>query len=104
MKGNQRSLHLALWIAQWALAGGFLLVGFVKLGLPGDDPARLHAMGALEIAIALAAILPATTRVLPRLAAVAAAALGMIALCEVCIMLRREGHRQAVCGRSACTV
>ena len=87
---DQRNLGRTLWGAQWILAGAFEFVGMVKLGLTveqarplfgltaGATTWMLHAVGAAEVTIALAVILPAV--IVPRLCTVAAGSLGAVAL------------------------
>lgn len=89
---NQRKLDRALWTGQWTLAASFQVLGMLKLCLSAEElgalglgsaaaaPARLlHAVGAAELALALAAVLPAATRILPRLSTASAAALAAAA-------------------------
>lgn len=85
-------LHDALWAAQLALATLFFLTGLAKATLPAADlQGRLHlvpeapasilwVVGLVEIAGSLGLVLPAATRVLPRLTAAAAACLAGVAL------------------------
>lgn len=82
--------HVALWVAQIALAGMFGFAGFMKLTTP---MAQLHAtmawtsvtpdllvrfIGLSELAGALGLILPALTRVQPKLTPLAALGLAAI--------------------------
>ena len=87
---DQRNLDRTLWGAQWILAGAFGLIGMVKVGLTVEQARplfgltadattwMLHAVGAAEVTIALAVILPAV--IVPRLCTVAAGSLGAVAL------------------------
>ena len=92
ISASQRTLDRTLWAAQWILALAFEWIGMVKLGLTADHlrpyyglggkatTAMVHTVGAVEVAISLAVILPAITRLLPRVSTLAAAGLGAIAL------------------------
>jgi uncharacterized membrane protein YphA (DoxX/SURF4 family) len=83
-------LNIALWIAQLLLAAVFGLAGFLKLTQPiaalahmmrwpGDVPWELvRFIGTAELLGAVGIILPAATRVLPRLTPLAA--LGFVAI------------------------
>jgi len=87
---DERELDRTLWIAQWILACAFEFIGMVKLGLTADQARpyfglaadsttqTIHAVGALEVAIALLVILPGVTR-FPQVCTVAAGGLGAIA-------------------------
>lgn len=89
---NRAQLHDALWAGQAALAALFFLSGLAKatlsaavlqgqLGLCPEAPAAvLRVVGLVELAGALGLVLPAATRILPRLTAAAAACLAGVAL------------------------
>jgi hypothetical protein len=82
-------MHIALWIVQGLLALAFGMTGFMKLGTPIEElatqmswvnhlPAFLvRTIGALELAGAVGLILPAATRIKPKLTNLAA--LGLVA-------------------------
>jgi hypothetical protein len=89
---DERHLDRTLWAAQWILACAFEFIGMVKLGLTVDQARplfgleadattrMLHTVGAVEVVIALAVILPGVTGIVPQLCTVAAASLGAVAL------------------------
>lgn len=70
---DERHLDRTLWAAQWILACAFEFIGMVKLGLTVDQARplfgleadattrMLHTVGAVEVVIALAVILPGVT-------------------------------------------
>ncbi len=82
-------MKVALWIAQALLALAFLAAGAMKLTQPlatlatsmawtADVPGALvRLIGLAEVLGALGLVLPAATRILPRLTVVAAAALAL---------------------------
>ncbi len=82
-------MKMTLWIAQGVLAVAFLAAGAMKLALPiadlhealawtADVPTALvRLIGLAEVLGALGLVLPAATRVRPRLTALAAAALAL---------------------------
>jgi uncharacterized membrane protein YphA (DoxX/SURF4 family) len=85
-----RALHVGLWVAQLALAFLFAAAGFTKVTQPiadlhermpwtADVPlALIRFIGAAELAAALGLLLPAATRIRPRLTPLAA--LGLVTL------------------------
>ncbi|HEY0035461.1 MAG TPA: DoxX family protein [Longimicrobium sp.] len=87
---SRRALRAALWVAQILLAVMFGMAGLMKLSQPIDALATslpwvttvpemlVRFIGAAEFAGALGLILPALTRIQPRLTALAA--LGLIAV------------------------
>ena len=84
---SRRGLRIALWIAQVLLAVAFGMSGLMKLSTPIADlaaqmawvgsvpPALVRFIGAAELAGAIGLILPALTRIQPRLTALAAVGL-----------------------------
>jgi uncharacterized membrane protein len=82
-----RTLHVALWVVQLLLAAVFVLVGWTHALAPievaiarapwvADLPAALvRFIGIAELAGAAGLVLPAATRIRPRLTALAAAGL-----------------------------
>ena len=85
-----RLLQVTLWTAQILMAAAFCLFGFMKLTVPiaqlavnmkwtGEFPAGLvRLLGAIDMAGGLGVLLPSLTRILPRVAVIAAA--GCVAL------------------------
>lgn len=86
-------MNIALWIVQILLAVAFAFVGFVKLATPVADLAGMvgpwtndvpefliRFIGLAEVAGALGLILPALTRIQPRLTALAAVGLALVML------------------------
>ena len=84
----RRALHIALWVAQVLLAAMFLMTGGMKLSQPisalaaqlpwvtSVPEALVRFIGVAEVAGALGLVLPALTRIQPRLTALAA--LGLV--------------------------
>jgi putative oxidoreductase len=73
---NNTGLNIALWIVQALLAIGFLMTGMQKLltpvagfaqKTPGFSQGLFKFIGVAEVAGALGMILPAATRIMPRL-------------------------------------
>lgn len=91
--GKKRVLNAALWLAQALVAVSFISGGIMKLAIPipkladmwawtGDLPATaVMLLGVIDIAGGIGVLLPALTRVMPRLTSLAA--LGCVAL-QVC--------------------
>jgi len=85
-----RGLHIALWVAQVILAVMFGMAGFIKTTQPIDQLAKnipwsvvvglplTRFIGVSELAGAVGVILPAATRILPRLTPIAASALTLV--------------------------
>ena len=86
--GERRGLHYGLWAVQGLLALAFLAAGMMKLTTPMEQLAEAMAwidgplgpmvrfIGLAEVAGAIGLILPAATRIKPKLTA--AAALGLL--------------------------
>jgi hypothetical protein len=98
-----RALHLTLWLVQLLLAAAFLLVGWSHAAAPievaimrapwvASLPVPLvRFIGVVELAGALGLLLPAATRILPRLTPLAAAGLAtMMALAVPFHLVRGE--------------
>jgi putative oxidoreductase len=88
---RSKALHIVLWLAQGLLAVAFAMAGSMKIGMPIDElvangmtfAARLpeglvRFIGAAEILGAVGLMMPAATRVLPRLTPIAAADLAFV--------------------------
>ena len=91
MTAPSKGWNIGLWVAQAALAAMFLMAGFMKLT---TAPAEMVAMGMLwaentpvalirfiglaEVLGAIGLILPAATRIMPRLTKLAALGLAVI--------------------------
>lgn len=88
-----RALHISLWVVQILLGAGFMMAGIMKLGTPaaqlvadgmtwaGRVPGPLiKFIGASEVLGAVGLILPAATRIQPRLTPLAAAGLVVVML------------------------
>ncbi len=94
-------MKIALWIAQALLALAFLAAGAMKLTQPMETLATAMAwttavpealvrlIGAAEILGALGLVLPAATRILPRLTPLAAALLAVVMLLASAFHLTR---------------
>lgn len=86
------ALHVTLWVVQGLLAAAFLMAGWMKLVTPVDVLANqmpwvtgamgqfVRVIAALELAGAIGLILPAATRILPRLTPAAALGLALTML------------------------
>lgn len=83
-------MNTALWIAQWVLAGVFLMAGMMKLLQPkealvekgmkvleGYSPQAVRTIGLLEVLGAVGVVLPALTGILPWLTPWAALGLAL---------------------------
>jgi putative oxidoreductase len=96
-----RGWNIALWIVQVLLALAFGMAGVMKttapiadlaakMGWPGVIPAALvRFIGASELAGAIGLIVPAATRVMPKLTAVAALGLVTVMVLAACFHLSR---------------
>ena len=90
-----RALHATLWLVQILLAAVFLLVGYThaiapievavaRAGWVASLPVALvRFIGVAELAGALGLVLPAATRIQPRLTPLAAAGLAIIMLLAI---------------------
>lgn len=95
---TSKKWNIGLWVAQVALAGMFLMAGFMKLG---SSPAELAMqgmawaenapvalikfIGTAEILGAIGVILPAATRIKPDLTKLAALGLATIMVLASCV-------------------
>lgn len=82
---TSKRLHVALWIAQGLLALAFGLAGGMKLAMSASQLASnpiptglVRFIGVAEVAGALGVLLPSASRVLPRLASLAAVGLFVV--------------------------
>jgi Na+-translocating ferredoxin:NAD+ oxidoreductase RnfA subunit len=94
-KPSRSFLRVSLWIAQVVLAAFFGLTGVLKLTLPIPQLAAMlrwpamygeaftRFLGVCELAGALGLLLPAATRIFPRLTLLAAACLVLLQICAV---------------------
>ena len=98
-----RAPHVTLWLVQGLLAALFLVVGYSHAAAPIEVAAMrapwvaslpvalVRFIGAVEVAGALGLLLPAATRILPRLTPLAAAGLAtMMALAVPFHLMRGE--------------
>jgi hypothetical protein len=97
-----RRLRVGLWIAQSLLAAFYGLTGVLKLSLPIPRlAAMLHwpdmygaaftrSLGVCESAGALGLLLPAATRIYPRLTPLAAACLVLLQICAITFHVSRH--------------
>jgi hypothetical protein len=96
-----KSLKIGLWAAQFVIFALFVLFGGMKLlmpvdqlasmwGWPGQVPAWiLHLMGAIDVAGGLGVLLPAATRILPRLSVLAALGCSLLQSAAIIFHLSR---------------
>jgi hypothetical protein len=85
-------IDTGLWAGQWALAAAFFTLGLLKAFVPAPELQQglrlvvrapeviVQRVGLVELLGALGVILPAATRILPRLTPAAAACLSGVAL------------------------
>ncbi len=96
-------MNLALWIAQVLLALLFFAVGSAKALSATDamaqamglSPALVRFIGVSELLGAFGLILPAATRIKPRLTALAAVGLGVIMILATLFHLSRREYPNA---------
>lgn len=100
-KKPARGLHIGLWIVQGLLGAAFLMAGGMKLFSPievltaqmpwmqGAMGSLVRVIGASEVLGALGLILPAATRIQPRLTALAAAGLTVVMTLAVATHITR---------------
>src|SRR5215203_4193297 len=98
---RSRALHLSLWVAQLLLAAAFLLVGYIHALAPiavavarapwvaSIPVALVRFIGIAELAGALGLLLPAATRIQPKLAPLAAAGLATMMVLAIPFHLMR---------------
>jgi uncharacterized membrane protein YphA (DoxX/SURF4 family) len=96
-----RALHVSLWLVQILLAGMFGMAGVMKGTAPISELSQKMAwvsstpvvlvrfIGLSELAAAIGLILPAATRILPRLTPIAASGLVAIMILAVPFHLQR---------------
>ncbi|MFG6475609.1 MBL fold metallo-hydrolase [Microbacterium sp. P06] len=101
---RRRGLHYALWVIQWILGASLIGAGALKLALPFDQAVAMFPWAAdvpllytvtsvLDVLGGLGVILPALTRVMPRLTVVAAVGVVLLMLSAVVFyLLRGEAH------------
>jgi putative oxidoreductase len=84
---TMKKLNVVLWIGQVLLAGMFLMTGSMKIMMPASDLAAMFGslpltfirfIGIAEIAAVIGLILPAVTRIMPRLTPLAAVGLTIV--------------------------
>ena len=88
-------MKIALWVLQVLLAVAFVMAGIMKLSTPLDELAvkmewvhwvpdwMVRFIGASELLGGLGLVLPAATRIMPKLTPLAAALLAVLMLCAV---------------------
>lgn len=97
-----RGWNIGLWIVQVVLAGVYAMAGFMKLSQPiealvasgmsyaGDYPELLtRFIGTMELLGAIGIILPAATRILPRLTPLAAVGFALIQVLAMGVHISR---------------
>ncbi len=104
---GSKGLRAALWIAQVLLALFYGMAGFFKATKPIAElsqrmawagalpPWLVHFIGVAELAGALGLVLPAATRIRPRLTALAAAGLATIQLLAIPFHISRGEYMLA---------
>lgn len=102
-----KPLLIGLWSAQVLVFAAFTLFGGMKLFMPIEKLAEmwvwpgvvppwfLHLMGLIDIAGGLGILLPALTRIQPRLGVLAAAGCVVLQICAIVFHLAR-GESQAL--------
>lgn len=102
MAPTSKSWNIGLWAAQVALAAMFLMAGFMKLTTSPADLAGMGMLwaenapaalilfiGAVEVLGAIGVILPAATRIMPKLTQFAALGLATIMVLASCVHIYR---------------
>jgi uncharacterized membrane protein YphA (DoxX/SURF4 family) len=96
-----KTLRVGLWAAQFVLAGLFLFSGFMKLGTPIPELAKMmpwtgqHSelfvrfIGLVDLAGGLGILLPALTRIKPRLTVLAALSCSLLQVFAMVFHLSR---------------
>jgi uncharacterized membrane protein YphA (DoxX/SURF4 family) len=104
---TSKPLQIGLWIAQVLIFAAFVLFGCMKLFMPIEKlaamwvwpgavpPWFLHLMGLIDIAGGLGILLPALTRIKPRLGVLAAACCVLLQICAIAFHTSR-GEAQAL--------
>ncbi|WP_082519482.1 DoxX family protein [Variovorax sp. Root411] len=94
-KSSSRALNITLWVAQLIVALFFVWAGGMKLMTPinqlaamwpwtGELPAGIvRFLGAIDLAGGIGVLLPALTRIKPRLTVLAALGLVVLQICAV---------------------
>lgn len=89
-KAPSKALHVALWVAQIALAAMFIMAGSMKLTTPIAELEQamsaprvlgggmIRFIGTAELFGAVGVVLPALTRIKPTLTPIAASALALV--------------------------
>lgn len=90
--------NIGLWVAQIVLAAVYVMAGFMKLSQPidalvasgmtyaGDYPELLtRFIGTMEVLGAIGIILPAATRIMPKLTALAALGFSVIQILAIAL-------------------
>jgi len=96
----RRRYRIALWVMQWMLGISLIAAGVVKLALPFDQavsmfpwaadvPVLFTVTSVLDVLGGLGVILPALTRILPRVTVVAAVGVVLLMLSAVVFYLLR---------------
>jgi uncharacterized membrane protein YphA (DoxX/SURF4 family) len=98
---TSKALNIALWVAQLLLAAAFGLFGSMKASQPLDQlavmmkwipnvpPLFVRTLGTLEVLGAIGIILPALTRIKPRLTILAAACFVLVQVCAIILHVSR---------------
>ena len=101
MTGSSKVLNIALWAAQVLLAAAYGLFGWMKATqplaqlsgmmkwIPDFPPLFVRGLGVVELLGAIGLILPALTRIAPRLTFVAACCIVAHQLCAITLHLLR---------------
>ena len=102
MAGSSKILNIALWVAQALLAAAYGLFGWMKATqplaqlsvmmkwIPDFPPLFVRGLGVVEVLGAIGLILPALTRIAPRLTFVAACCIVAHQLCAITLHVMRH--------------
>jgi putative oxidoreductase len=101
---HPRALNIALWIAQALLAAAFLMAGGMKLVTPMEQLTAtmpmsglfLRFIGVVEVAGAIGVVVPAATRIQPRLTIFAALGLLIVMVGAFITHLTRSEYSSLV--------
>jgi putative oxidoreductase len=105
-KASGKGLHIALWVTQVALALMFAMAGLMKSTQPIEElgkkmtwvldmPSLTRFIGIAELAGAVGLILPAATRIMPKLTPLAALGLTVVMILATIFHISR-GEFQAL--------
>ena len=96
-----KAIRIGLWLAQFIVAAAFIMSGFMKLTTPIPELAKMmpwageyaewfvRAIGLVDLAGGIGILLPALTRILPRLTVLAALGCAVLQVFAIVFHLSR---------------